>query len=635
MATQVWPRRGREGMTVATATRKRDERSEEQRWLVRNEQGETFGPVDFDTLKSWASDGRLAPTNEVSENGAQWTLATTFDALEMDWVAEVTPGTFYGPIHRLAMDELVRDGSIPATCARFRRCAATAAEAETAARPSAGKTQPAVEAASGGGAQSLSKERFETLEARLRDAEQRAQAEAANARRQQAVGEERLRLAQEQCAAFASELERARASAQALEERLARAEQRADAEAEGAGRQRAAVEEQLRLALQQGAASAAELERSRASAAAFETRLVQAESRAAALDGQLRSAQDSAAVSAADLKVAQERAALLEKELGRVEQVSNEQTEQAKRQTAAYEEQLRVLRQEGLAAAAQAERAQARTAAVEQRLDDAEHKAAARDAELAKLREERASAVSRAAELGAERELKAAALASQASAFEAERQEFRAALGHAQAEGAVRTARLAQLEKTLEGKVAAEPAFGALEEQVRALGAEVAGLRQALSGEKELAQQAQARCVSLETALEEARARCGRQEELGGLRDELRQVRLQLGELCGKVAEVRTQTAASASPVSDGRQPQRVEAEPVDAEVLPPERAPRAARRTESPGVAGARTEKASGGAPNGQTRSAAGLSLAELEMQARRELERLGAQGANLFRKK
>ncbi len=34
-------------------------------WLVRNEQGETFGPVDLETLKAWAADGRLSPTNEI------------------------------------------------------------------------------------------------------------------------------------------------------------------------------------------------------------------------------------------------------------------------------------------------------------------------------------------------------------------------------------------------------------------------------------------------------------------------------------------------------------------------------------------------------------------------------------------
>jgi len=90
-------------------------------WHVRNEQGERFGPVDFETLKSWASDGRLAPTNEVSENGTDWLLATAQRGLEMDWVAEVTPGTFYGPIHRVAMEELAKEGSLAGQSSFFMR----------------------------------------------------------------------------------------------------------------------------------------------------------------------------------------------------------------------------------------------------------------------------------------------------------------------------------------------------------------------------------------------------------------------------------------------------------------------------------------------------------------------------------
>jgi len=90
-------------------------------WHVRNEQGERFGPVDFETLKSWARDGRLAPTNEVSENGTDWKLATSQRGLEMDWVAEVTPGTFYGPIHQVAMEELSKEGSLTGQAAFFVR----------------------------------------------------------------------------------------------------------------------------------------------------------------------------------------------------------------------------------------------------------------------------------------------------------------------------------------------------------------------------------------------------------------------------------------------------------------------------------------------------------------------------------
>lgn len=90
-------------------------------WHVRNEQGEQFGPVDFQTLQAWAADGRLAPTNEISQNGTEWQRVTTRAGLGMDWVAEVTPGTFYGPIHGQAMRELVQDGSLSGETAFFTR----------------------------------------------------------------------------------------------------------------------------------------------------------------------------------------------------------------------------------------------------------------------------------------------------------------------------------------------------------------------------------------------------------------------------------------------------------------------------------------------------------------------------------
>jgi len=80
-----------------------------------------FGPVDFETLKTWACDGRLSPTNEVSANGTDWKFATSIRALDMDWVAEVTPSTFYGPIHRLAMEDLIKEGSISAQSSFFVR----------------------------------------------------------------------------------------------------------------------------------------------------------------------------------------------------------------------------------------------------------------------------------------------------------------------------------------------------------------------------------------------------------------------------------------------------------------------------------------------------------------------------------
>jgi predicted nucleic acid-binding Zn-ribbon protein len=90
-------------------------------WRIRSDKGEVFGPADLDTLKAWARDGRIAPTSELSENGTTWLPVTNVIELEMDWVAEVTSGTFYGPVHRAALDELIRDNALGAGASLFKR----------------------------------------------------------------------------------------------------------------------------------------------------------------------------------------------------------------------------------------------------------------------------------------------------------------------------------------------------------------------------------------------------------------------------------------------------------------------------------------------------------------------------------
>jgi hypothetical protein len=116
-------------------------------------------------------------------------------------------------------------------------------------------------------------------------------------------------------------------------------------------------------------------------------------------------------------------------------------------------------------------------------------------------------------------------------------------------------------------------------------------------------------------------------------------MRRQIEELCGLVRETQAASGRAAQAESPRRaQAVYVEAEPV--EVLPPEG--RAAGKGKSPPAAEAAraAPEASRPPPEQPPKSAAGgrcgsgLSLAELEQQARRELERLGAQGANLFKR-
>jgi len=86
--------------------------AKEKMWKVKAEDGSVFGPASMATLLAWARDGRLAATNVISEDGTTWTPVASHPELAMDWIAEISPGKFYGPIHRDALDELVRNGDL-------------------------------------------------------------------------------------------------------------------------------------------------------------------------------------------------------------------------------------------------------------------------------------------------------------------------------------------------------------------------------------------------------------------------------------------------------------------------------------------------------------------------------------------
>ena len=90
-------------------------------WFVRDDQSGRYGPIDLETLRAWVRDGRIGPANEVSRNGTDWFPAARQHGLEMDWVAEVDAGRFYGPIHREAMRGLIEDGSVTRHAPLFRR----------------------------------------------------------------------------------------------------------------------------------------------------------------------------------------------------------------------------------------------------------------------------------------------------------------------------------------------------------------------------------------------------------------------------------------------------------------------------------------------------------------------------------
>lgn len=92
--------------------------TDKKKWYVRNTAGKVFGPIDFESLKSWVRDGRVEPLGGVSNDLTHWSLAPLNPELEMNWIVENNPGQFYGPTHRSVVDDLIKTGTLSAD-ARF------------------------------------------------------------------------------------------------------------------------------------------------------------------------------------------------------------------------------------------------------------------------------------------------------------------------------------------------------------------------------------------------------------------------------------------------------------------------------------------------------------------------------------
>jgi hypothetical protein len=83
-------------------------------WLMRTEGGDVYGPVDLETLQRWATQGRIEPESEISQDEEKWIAAEALAALHMDWVAEMADGTEYGPFNINLAPDLIKNGVLPA-----------------------------------------------------------------------------------------------------------------------------------------------------------------------------------------------------------------------------------------------------------------------------------------------------------------------------------------------------------------------------------------------------------------------------------------------------------------------------------------------------------------------------------------
>lgn len=81
-------------------------------YYVRAADETVFGPIGMETLVEWARDSRIDPTSAVSNDQKTWRPAPLIPELEMTWLVETDPGTFYGPFNRAVVDGLFEAGTL-------------------------------------------------------------------------------------------------------------------------------------------------------------------------------------------------------------------------------------------------------------------------------------------------------------------------------------------------------------------------------------------------------------------------------------------------------------------------------------------------------------------------------------------
>ena len=91
-----------------------------EKWYVRSDDDNVYGPADIGKLVVWAQDGRIGPTSFVSQDRLSWAPAQVLARLEMTWLVETEPGKVFGPFNRAVVIQLFKDGTLPASTKAYR-----------------------------------------------------------------------------------------------------------------------------------------------------------------------------------------------------------------------------------------------------------------------------------------------------------------------------------------------------------------------------------------------------------------------------------------------------------------------------------------------------------------------------------
>ena len=83
-------------------------------YLLKAEDGEIFGPVNFQQVTAWATAAQVSPLDKISSDQQNWFKAPMVPELGMDWLIELTTEQLYGPTTLGAIQEFLNLGEVNA-----------------------------------------------------------------------------------------------------------------------------------------------------------------------------------------------------------------------------------------------------------------------------------------------------------------------------------------------------------------------------------------------------------------------------------------------------------------------------------------------------------------------------------------
>jgi hypothetical protein len=88
----------------------------EAQWYLKLDENEVYGPAQLSDLRVWASQARIGPGHEVSEDQKSWQVVEDVEALRMVWMVTLIDGSRYGPLNILAIRHLINEGVVDGEC---------------------------------------------------------------------------------------------------------------------------------------------------------------------------------------------------------------------------------------------------------------------------------------------------------------------------------------------------------------------------------------------------------------------------------------------------------------------------------------------------------------------------------------